>query len=198
MISLNKLKSKKTLLIAGVALLIVGGIYRFFPDTGQVLEDDTMVQKQLKLNKYQALVGDEQKLKTALAAATQMVNSARQMLLQADTTAIAAVEIQDRVQQIAGRHGLAVEAMRFLEPVKIEAPELKEYLAVPIQFSIDATIEKVKSLLYDLEASDKLITVQEIRARAKNVGNEITISATFVIWGYMKAKTDDNPVERPA
>lgn len=198
MINMNQLKSKKTLLIVGVVLLIIAGIYRFFPDTQQMFENDTMVQKQLKLNKYRSLVADEQKLKTALTAATRTVNTARQMLLQADTPAIAAVEIQDRVQQIAGRQDLNTEGMRFLEPVKIEAPELNEYLAIPIQFSIDAPIEKVKSLLYDLETSDKLISVQEIRARAKNAENETVISATFVIWGYMKTKTDNSPVERSA
>lgn len=180
------LKDKRILLIIGVVCVAAAAVYRFSPNLGELFRDDALFQKQIRLDKYRKLVDSEKKLTTALSSAKKVYASANRMLLQADTPAIAAVEIQERVQQIAAGQNLEIESIRFLDAVERESEVLKGYTAIPIQFSVDASTRDMARLMYDLETSDKLLSVKKTRFRVRSQGGERLISATIVVWGYMK------------
>lgn len=187
MISLNKIMKYKKLMLIGAVLLIIGAVYRFYPQSRVATDEDSLNRKMNQLTKYQQLIDGEKKMQARLAESKQLLSDVRKLIILADTPALAAVKMQDRINQISSNQKIAIESMRFLEPVTIESAELKEYLEIPLQFSIDAPIRQVKSLLYELENSDELFVIREIRARVKTQGDEYKVSITLIVCGYMKA-----------
>jgi hypothetical protein len=196
MINITIAKSKRSLpiLLVGIILVFIGVIYRFSVDIQELFEDKSIEQEQMTIEKYRSFIATEKQLTAQVTEGRRILTRAQRLVMQADTPALAAVEIQDRINQFAVEQGVVIESMRFLEPMKVELPELAGYLAIPVQFSLDAPLRKTIDLLYKIETADKLLTVQEMRVQAKGQPSENRISASFVICGYMPVKNENNAV----
>ncbi len=186
----SQIKNRK-LITVGLALLLIGAIYRLYPDADNMSDQNAYGHKHQQLLKYRQLVAQKKAIQKALATSRRTLVKAEEMLLQGDTPAIAAVKIQGLLQRIAIRRDINVASTRFLDPIKLDMDAYEGLLAIPIQFSVDIPIRKLNAMLFELETSDKLLTVNEIRARAKSTGGKELISATLIVWGYYKEKPEN-------
>jgi len=175
-------RERKYILIAGIILLLIGLIYRFMPDSGAASGDD-ITAKQAKLAKYQEMVQQKAGLEAKLAALTEQVKQAEAGLSSKETPALASADIQNIINKIAEKSHVEITAVRVL---KAEEADEKEFLRLPIQLTFNSTTRQLKDLLYDIEASPKILRIGDMTVRMIRMKPEEQIQTTLTVNGYMK------------
>ncbi len=112
-------KERKYILIGGAILLLIGAIYRFFPEIEAFQPSgEEIVLKQKKLIKYRQTVEERSQTDAKLIALNRSLERSEAGLLNGETPALAAVDIQNILNQIASKSKVEVKAMRVLEPAE--------------------------------------------------------------------------------
>ncbi|OQX25213.1 MAG: hypothetical protein BWK80_16790 [Desulfobacteraceae bacterium IS3] len=181
-------RERKYILIVGAVLLLVGVIYRFLPEfEGFQPMNDEIVLKQRKVLKYQQMVQERNALQEEQLALNRALERAESGLLTGETPALAAVDIQNILNDIAGRSKVEVSAMRVLQPVEPEEKAtVKDYLTIPVQITFNTSVRQLKEILYRIETSLKLLRVSEMRVRLGNIKQAEKVFATLTVEGFMK------------
>jgi hypothetical protein len=177
-------KRKKVLLTVGAIALFVGVIYRFLP-VFDIIEstDDEIALKEKKLVKYRQMVRERETLESKLISLNRAIERAESGLLEGETPALAAVDVQNILNEITGESELEVLTMRVLKP-KSKDEDL--YTAIPVQITIRCTIRQLKEVLYQVESSSRLFRVSDFRVRVIRSKVEGQIQATLTVEGFMK------------
>ncbi len=177
-------KKRKIILIAGAAVLLVGFLYRFFPafESMEALEQDIDL-KQKKLQKYRRMVQERNELESRLISYNRVIERAESGLLEGETSALAAVDIQNILNEIAGRSGLEVLTMRVLKP---EGKEGDLYTTIPVQVTLRCTVRQLKEVVFQIESSPKLLRIGDFRARVVRSKEEGQVQATLTVEGFTK------------
>jgi hypothetical protein len=183
-------KERKYILIVGAVLLIVGAIYRFLPEfEGFQPMSDEIALKQQKILKYRQMVQERNALEEERLALNRALERAESGLLTGETPALAAVDIQNILNDIASRSKVEVSAMRVLQPLEPdEKATVKDYLTIPVQVTFNTSIRQLKEMLYRIETSLKLLRVSEMRVRTGNMKQAEKVFATLTVEGFMKKK----------
>ncbi len=109
-------KQHKTLIGIGVIVLLLGMVYRFYPSLGQMVPQRGETELKLKrLSKYQQKVQARDSLQARQVALTRQLDSADRALLNADTPALAAVDIQNVINEIIYANNMDVGSVRVLQ-----------------------------------------------------------------------------------
>jgi hypothetical protein len=177
-------RERKIILIGGAILLLLGLIYNLAPTVqGMFAEDEALALKEQKLAKYLAKVNE----KTAYARqAKALENRLRRIetgLLTPKTPALAAVDIQTMIRDIAVRYGAEVKTMRILSA---ESSDDNAYVAIPVEVTLSSDIRQLVEVLYGIETSSRLLHVVDLTARAAGRRSGSTILATMTVEGFMK------------
>ena len=115
----------------------------------------------------------------------------RGVYLTGETDSLAAAELQDRVREVIRQQGAKLRSIQIL-PVKADGGFQK--VTVRVQFS--ATLSKVHSILYDLEAEKPFAFVDNLdirnrrgtrRSATENLDPELMIR--FDLSGYLRPET---------
>lgn len=183
-IKFNISKERKIILIAGVVLLLMGVIYRYFPvfDSFTSLDDEIALKEQ-KLIKYRKMVQERNELEQKLIRLNRILERAESGLLTGDTPSLAAVDIQNIINKIAGNIGAEVLTMRVL---KVDEKEETLYMAIPVQVTFRSRMRQLKELLYMIEDNPKLLKISDFRIRMIHGKEEGEIQATLTVEGFMK------------
>jgi hypothetical protein len=104
-------------------------------------------------------------------------------LLTPSTPALAAVDIQTMIRDIAIRHEAEVKTMRILSAV---ASEDNSYVAVPVEVTLTSTVDQLVEVLYGIQTSNRILHVADITARATGGRRGDIILSTLTVEGYMK------------
>lgn len=178
-------KERKIILIVGAILLLIGAIYRFGPDPESLFSANKEIElKTKKLARYRQLVQERNSLEEKRLALTRTLERAESALLTGDTPALAAVDIQNLINDIAGRSDIDIRTLRVLKPPEDE--EESYLMAIPVQVSLTGEIRQLKQLLYRIVSASKILKITELRIRAVNPRKPEAIQATFTVSGYMK------------
>ena len=101
---MNKLalsKKSRYILLAGALLLLMGSLYRFYPYFSDLWPDDSQLDAKIKrVAKYQKMVQERDRLQQRLVEMTRHLERAERICLEGSTPALAAVEIQNIINQI--------------------------------------------------------------------------------------------------
>ncbi len=184
-------KERKYILIGGAILLFFAAMYRFGPDFEgfDSLEDDIAL-KEKKLAKYYQIVQEKSDLEAKHMRFNHALVRAEAGLLSGRTHALAAVDIQNILNDIAGRTGVEINSMRVLK--QKNKPEEEEdsvenlYTSVHVQITLSSTIRQLKEVIYKIESSLKLLRVTGMRIRLTNVRQVEKIYSTLTVEGFMK------------
>ncbi|MDM8522736.1 type II secretion system protein GspM [Desulfococcaceae bacterium HSG8] len=194
-------KERKYILIGGAILLLIGAIYRFGPadfDGFHPLGEEISL-KERKLVKYRQMVQERNELDGKLIALNRSLERAETGLLTGETPSLAAVDIQNILNEIGSRSEVEITSMRVLAPknhlardkgVTEESPA-GQYTGIPVQISIVSTIRQLKELLYGIETSSKFLRVTEMKVRARDRQVK-KIYSTFTVEGFMKKREDNS------
>ncbi len=177
-------KERKYLLIIGGLLVLIGLAYNLYPTLQQLRpDDDQVLLKQQKIIKYERLLQRREPLEKRLAAAEKALSNAEQQLLTGKTAALAGADIQNIIGEISTANGVEIKTLRLL---KADAKTHSYYMAIPVQFTVRATVRQLKDVLYGIETAGKRLTIREINVRPVRSRNSEDIQATITVAGYMK------------
>ena len=190
-----KLPSNRTvrLLIVGALLLSIGAIYRFYPTIKGIffLEEEIAV-KTRQLRKFQKIEAEKRRLEASVASLVRSIDVAESGFLNGQTPALAAVDIQNLVNNIARRSEVEIQRMRVLAPRENEEENeaLRNYVRVPVQVTLNGNIRQIKEILYGIESSPKLLSMDELRIRVVSRQDPRNLFCLFTVSGLMKGTTE--------
>ncbi|QTA84509.1 type II secretion system protein GspM [Desulfonema magnum] len=185
-------RERKYILIGGMILLLLGAIYRFSPDVGDFqLLGDEIAMKERKVVKYRLMAQKRNELDARLISLNRAIERAESGLLTGETPALAAVDIQNILNDIGGRSEVEIQSMRILKPKKPDkdSPAKGRYLSIPVQITLNANIRQLKEVLYSIETSSKLLRISDMRVRVRNIRQTEQIYSTLTVEGFMKLET---------
>jgi Type II secretion system (T2SS), protein M subtype b len=164
-----------------VAVLLLGYLYVFEP-----LQDwkraggDLIPTREAVLERRRLLVGQGPTLKAGIEQVNKQLDAYGQRWLKGPTPPLAASELQTLVKGLAEQAGAEVRSERIL-PL-LDRGGLQE---VPIEITVASGLRETVRLLYDLEHTTKILTVQDVKVRLVAVGQARDLLTTFVVSGYL-------------
>lgn len=181
-------RERKLILIGGMIALVLGALYRFAPDPDALFSAGADLAFQRKqLAKYRRLAAEKESLQAAMPQAARALAQAEAGLLTGATPALAAVEIQNIVSELAGRDGISIQSTRMVSPPKPEPG--RPYAAIPVQVTLTAGIDRVSELLHRLETAPRLLRISDLRLRVNDPQKPDILQTVFTVEGFVPAET---------
>lgn len=195
---MNRL-SKRELALVGAALLVavvVGGyFYVVEPRWAGIveLEQSRIPAREQLLARTQARIAQRETIQSQLREVSQAVEGLAKRLLPGATPPLAASALQRQVKELATQSGVEVRSERILQPV-----ERGELLEIPVEVAVSGGIREVVGLLYRLEGTTTLLTLQDLKVRVISVGQPRELLATLTVSGFILPAGSAQKAERPA
>lgn len=180
-------KRRRYLLIAGAVLLLFGLAFWVFPYLEGIQGGDADVAAQKKrIAKYRQTVKGRGELEAMLVSLTKSLERGEAGLLTGKTAALAAVDIQNTLNEIVIGSGLEIKSVQVMKsPNQKQDADL--YISIPVQFTVSATIRQLKDILYKIEASPKFfLTVERIGISVSGAGGPGQMRCDITVSGIMK------------
>src|SRR5262249_41013448 len=139
------------------------------------------------LLRRQETVARKPSVERDLDAVTAKIDALSERFLVAAAPPVAASEVQKIAKETASAAAMEVRSERILPPV-----ERGELLEIPVEIAVSGEIRNLVDLLSRLEATPKLLTVQDVKVRVMNVAQPKDLLATITLSGFImpaKAKT---------
>ena len=102
--------------------------------------------------KYRQTVKGRGELEARLVSVNKSLERVEAGLLTGKTVALAAVDIQNILNEIATGSGVEIKSVQVLKSQKQDSDQ---YISVPVQFMVSVTTRQLKDILYKIEASPK-------------------------------------------
>ena len=184
-------KERKMIIAFGAAVLLLGAIYRFYPNLhAMVSVSDEMAVKQKQVETYAGIVAQRQWIEKENASVKRLLNQMEARFLPGATPSLAAVEIQNILNAIGTANDVKFVTMRVMAPVE---DANSEFIRLPVQFSMSSSIVQLRDILYKIEASPKLLIVKEVDASiSKSRDQPDLIRSTITVEGIMRRAGAEN------
>lgn len=178
-------RERKIILIVGMGLLLLGVLYRYAPEMGAVFSglwggEELRVQRK-RLASYRAAVAEKDGLQKELVAVNQALARTERRLLSGNTPALAGVDLQNLLNDVAARSRVDINSMRVLKAEEA-APG---YLAIPVQVDFKADIRQILDVFYRLETAAKTVRIVSARLRVANAQDWQEVNVSFTAEGFM-------------
>jgi Tfp pilus assembly protein PilO len=178
-----------------VCITLVGGLLYRYSETLEKMfpSGEEIAVKQKQLIKFRQMVLQRSELEARLVALNRALERAESGLLTGETQAIAAVDIQNLLNDLANRNQVEIKSMRVLKATAVGDEEFENaiYMRIPLQVSIISAIRQVKEMLYSIETYPKLLRVENLRLRVTDLKKPEQIHTDLTVAGYMKRRRED-------
>jgi Tfp pilus assembly protein PilO len=181
---LGSLSRRERLLVVGaivLAALIGGWVLLLEPirERNRLAEEVVPAREQV-LRRRLELVARKDTIAGELAATNERLQALSQRFLTEATPAVAASELQKIAKDTASQAGTEIRSERILPPV-----ERGDLLEIPVEIAVSGEIRQLVDLLARLDASPKLLTVQDLKIRVMNIGQPKELLATLTLSGFI-------------
>lgn len=177
-------KERKYIIITGCVLLFIGIIYRFYPYMEESFSSNAQIQlRQKKIVKYREIASQRDYYENRFNQLNRLIERAESILLNGRTASLAAVDLQNVINDITERSGIEIKTMQVLKTENIDGGH---YLRIPVEFSFESTIRQLKEILYKIEAHPKLLVVLSTKSRNKRLKDSGLIKTTVRVAGVMR------------
>lgn len=181
MMALSKRERALIGLAAGIAIVVAGYIYLVEPTFARTREQSALIPiREEVLTKRRALVGQRTAYAESLEEISGAVEQASARFLSGATPPLAASELQKLVKDMASRSNVEVRSERILPSV-----ERGPLLEIPLEITVAGGIRDVLTLLYHLEDTTKILTLQKLKVRVVRVGRPKQLLTTLTVSGYI-------------
>jgi len=178
-------KERKLLLAGGALVLLLGLIYNLAPRFADwEARDEALDLQRDTLARYRRIIAEKDALGREKRALEGLLRRSEAGLLDAKTPALAAVEIQKGLQDLAARLGAEVKSMRQREAASPD--EDAPYRPVSVEVTLAASIGQLVEMLHAVETDSRVQRVLEMTLRAAAGRDEGAILATLTIEGFMR------------
>jgi Tfp pilus assembly protein PilO len=165
----------------GIALVAAGYLYLVEPTLTRGGEQAALIPaREEVLKKRRALIAQRASHAARLDEVSRAVEQASARFLPGATPPLAASELQKLVKELAGATRVEVRSERILPPV-----ERGSVLEIPLEITVAGGIREVLTLLYRLEGTTKILTLQELKVRVVSVGQPKELLTTLTVSGYI-------------
>lgn len=195
---MNRL-SKREQVMVGVALLVAilasGYFYVLEPRWAEIknLEQDLIPAREAVLVKARARIAQRDTVQGELAQIGAAVEKLSQRLLPGATPPLAASALQRQIKDVAAAAGVEVRSERILQPV-----ERGGLLEVPVEITVAGGIREITSLLYRLDETTMLLTLQDLKVRVISIGQPRDLLTTLTVSGFILSSAPPQNVEKPS
>ncbi len=141
---------------------------------------DLVPTREAVLERRRLLVAQRPTLTADIEQVNKRLQSYSPRWLKGPTPPLAASELQTLVKGLAEQAGAEVRSERIL-PL-LDRGGLQE---VPIEITVASGLRETVRLLYDLEHTTKILTVQDVKVRLVAVGQARDLLTTFTVSGYL-------------
>ncbi len=181
-----KIDKKRKYILIGVAVLFLFGLlYRLLPSfQGIQAGGEEIALKEKQLGKYRQMIEEGDNLEERVISLNQTIKRMESGLLTGKTPSLAAVDIQNILNEIASKSDVEIKTVRVLKPEKMDE---ENYLSVPVQFTISSTIRQLKEMLYRIETSPKYLTINKIKISVRHTRGLRQIQSNLTVAGVMKS-----------
>jgi len=177
-------KERRYILIAGAVILMIGVAYRFYPTVRSIMfVGDEITVKEQQLRKYRQVALERDVLNKRVISFNRNLERLQTGLLEAPSVSLAAVNIQNMLNEIAERAGTDIERARVL---KAEETENKNYLNIAVQFMIRVHVDGLKQILYDIESSPKYLSVDKLTITRHGKADIPELRVDMTVSGIMR------------
>lgn len=177
-------KKRKYILITVAVLFLFGLLYRLLPSfQGIQAGGEEIALKEKQLGKYRQMIQEGDNLEERVISLNQTIKRMESGLLTGKTPSLAAVDIQNILNEIASKSDVEIKTVRVLKAGDLDG---KSYLSVPVQFTTSSTIGQLKKFLYRIETSQKYLTVKKVRINVVRRGGSKKIRCDVTVAGLMK------------
>ena len=172
-----------TLLVLAVVWLgAVAPLQAWYADRAE-----TQMQRQALLQRMQALAASLPRLRAAVSKATNGAASGS-VLLEGNSDAVAAADLQEMVQRMAGAAGASLAAVETLPAERSGA-----WHKVALRINLNAPWPVLMALLRSVEQSPTRMFVDDLHFHSPSTAGptpaDVPIQASFVLYGFRHAKT---------
>ncbi len=165
----------------GIGILVAAYVYVVEPTLARTREQAALIPAREEiLAKRRALIAQRPAYAARLEEVSRAAERAVERLLPGATPPLAASELQKLVKELASQSNVEVRSERILPPV-----ERGSLLEVPLELTVAGGIRDVLTLLYHLEGTTKILTLQELKVRVVSVGQPKELLTTLVVSGYI-------------
>jgi hypothetical protein len=181
-------KRRRYILIAGAVLLFCGLAFWLFPyfEGIQGGETDNIAAQKKRVAKYRQTVKGRGELEASLVSLNKSLERAEAGLLTGKTAALAAVDIQNTLNEIVIGSGVEIKSVQVMKSQN-QKQDADLYISIPVQFTISATIRQLKDILYKIEASSKFfLTVERFGIIVVGASCPGQIRVDITVSGIMK------------
>ena len=102
-------------------------------------------------------------------------------LLKATKPTVAAAELVESFKAVTSRKGIVITSQRSLA-----ASDMAGYTVIPVEFLFRADLAQVKNLLYDIQSSQMLVGVRELKIKVPESNDNGRLEVRLVIEGAIK------------
>jgi type II secretory pathway component PulM len=183
-------RRERTIVIVGVVglVLVVGWLFIVEPLAERSrLNSDLVPSRSQVLARRLDLLARKDGFAKDLETTTADIERLSARFLTEASPAVAASELQKLTKEMAAQANTEIRSERILPPV-----ERGELLEIPVEIAVSGEIRQLVDLLAKLEATEKLLTVQDLRVRVVNVSQPRELLATLTVSGFIlpgKSKT---------
>ena len=180
---MNPTKRERSLIGLGVlvGLAILGYLYVLEPiQEWKRSGSDLIPTREAVLERRRVMVAQRPTITAEIEQINKQIAAVTPRWLKGPTPPLAASELQTLVKGLAEQAGAEVRSERILPLV--ERSGLQE---VPIEITVASGLREAVRLLYDLEHTTKILTVQDVKVRVVAVGQAHDLLTTFTVSGYL-------------
>jgi Tfp pilus assembly protein PilO len=141
---------------------------------------DLIPTREAMLERRRLLVAQRATITAEIEQLNRRIDTMEPRWLKGPTPPLAASELQTLIKGLAEQAGAEMRSERILPLVEREG--LQE---VPIEITAASGLREVVRLLYDLEHTTKILTVQDVKVRVIAVGQARDLLTTFTVSGYL-------------
>lgn len=170
------------LLVIGAILLVIGGMYRYYPALAALNPGTDIAIKKKQIAAYKKRFGAGFATDANRRQLENRLKQAETGLLLGNTAALAAVDIQNTIRKIADQLGIEVQTMKVL---KTDEDESSPYMQIPVQFSFKSTIRQAVEALHRIETSPKTLILIGVKLSDNHRQKRGQIKVSLTLAGLM-------------
>lgn len=182
--TLNIQQRRRLILLSIAGILLAAVSLRFFLSLDLGSEGGELAVKEKRIVNLEQRLARKEVLQQQLGELSRQVAVAETGLLNGQTPALAAVDLQNRLTTLITGTGATMTSQQVLPSPAPDSASPSPYAEIPLQIVVSLTVRQLKDLLYGISTSPVFLKMTEVEVRVAKP-EEGLLLATLTVSGLM-------------